>query len=301
MTKHNWLSELNIADFLLYVGGFIFLVGFNALFVQNWSMLNPWIWLSIAGGLTLLAGILGLVFHRMGNRSTLASVSFFIFGGSIYLSLLALSKVLGFGALITVGIRLPFYDKSFVMLSILGIALVVNMLGNFWLRYKIFGLWVGWFSILFLISAVPFIVENCWWAEGRRDLVFLLLGLSFVAIGCGIQLLNNRFLATVFYAVGSIASWYVILSNMSLRCSDRHMTWDVVSIGAICAMLVLGFVLDNNIFFALGLSFLIPVLYVLVQTYIGGSFVWPLTLAGSGILIMALSFFIIRLKRLFAR
>ncbi len=301
MTKHNWLSELNIVDFLLYVGGFIFFVGFNAFITQNWSMLNPWIWLSIVGGLTLLAGILGLVFHRMGNRSTLASVSFFVFGGSVSWSLFALSQAFGLGKITLVARTVFYYDSSGVMLSILGIALVVNMLGNFWLRYKVFGLWIGWFSTLFLISAVPFIVENCWWAEGRRDPVFLSLGLLFVVLGCGIQLLNNRFLATVFYAVGSIASWYVILSNMSLRYSDRHMAWDAVSICAICAMLVFGFVLDNNIFFVLGLSFLIPVLYVLVQTYIGGSFVWPLTLAGSGILIMALGFFIIRLKRFFAR
>jgi len=283
------IAERNIrySSLLYFIGGGVVLMGIVALIAQIWDDVGSVMHVVVTLGPGIAAFTVGVLLSR---RQWLGAA------GPAFFLIAAL--VLPVGMAVTLdeaGLQVDHLEwQSLISLVLAGAFLSAYLLfrSNSLLVYTIgFATW-AFFAITGWIAGPNPVFGEVEFFEYRA----LAVGLTYLALAYAFANTSRRALSDILYGLGTLAFLGSALALGGWRPS-QNVFWELVFPGLVFAVLYASVHLKNKALLGLGSIFLASYLVKITSEYFSDSLGWPLALVISGLLLMGVGYFTLRLKR----
>lgn len=286
-----WTHQIGVAGILSYIGGAIVFLGVTILVFQNWEFMSSFARVVVTLGSAIAAYIVGVIFGRY-EKFQLVSAAFYL-----------ISALLGPIGLYTLADAMSLdLNSKLVQNLITGTLFAVYMTSFLIIRRYIFSffsvIFGTWFyftlSTALFTPAAYAVFEDLGWYQ------LLIAGLTYVALGYALRETKQAQLSSFLYVFGA-AGFYGAALALGGYSPDQNWFWQLIFPVLVFTGLFGSVSLRSN--GLLGMSTIFLMIYIMKITgeYFSVGLGWPLALVLSGLLLIAVGYFYVFLKKRFVR
>jgi hypothetical protein len=282
-------KKLGIAEILYYIGGAIVFLGIAILVGQNWSTLSFLTKLIATLGAAIAAYIVGWIFSRDAKTETV--------GGAFYLiSALVLPiglYVLLYNAGLDTGTAATQSLISGISFGIFLLSYAIFRKHIFTLFSIIFGTWFFFNLTNFMVGGNPIFD---WHFAAYRTLA---VGLSYILIGYAFAKGEKASLSGFLYGFGILGFLGAALA-LGGWSPEENIFWETVFPILAFATLFVSVHLKSKSFLTFGALFLMAYILKITGEYFSHDLGWPLALVLAGLLLIAVGYLYVYLRKKYA-
>jgi len=280
-------KKINTADILYYIGGAIIVLGIAIMISQNWTTLGTPIQILVTLGSAIAAYITGVLLSKYQDFNGVAAAFFLIS-----------ALVMPIGLIITLD-RAGLNVETTSFMVLISSLLFTMFLASYFVFKKtififfsiIYGTWVFYAITQWLISGSPVMDSDTlieYWA--------LVTGLGYILLGYQFSTNDHRSLSGVLYGFGSLAllGSAMILGGFS---PNQNVFWELIYPILVFGIILLSVKLKSKTFLVFGSLFLIGYILKLTGEYFSDGLGWPLALVLSGLIIIGISYYAVRISK----
>lgn len=280
-------KKIGISDVLYYLGGGIVFLGIAILIFQNWDSLGIVAKVLVTLGSGIAAYFVGALFSRDERTSTVGLAFYFVSG-----------------LIMPVGVGVVFHISGLdtgtaqVQSYIWGIVFLAFFVSYHALKKDVFLL----FSILY--ATVLFFSLTSWLAYSSAyfsdwkfvSYQFLVAGLAYILFGYYFNQHQKTGFTAFLYSFGLIGFLGAALSLGSWS-PNQNAFWEIIFPGLVFAVIFLSVYLKSKAFLVFGTLFLMGYIFKITAEYFSDGLGWPLALVIAGLLMIAVGYGAVYLRK----
>lgn len=272
-------QRLTLTNILYAIGALIVAIGIFLFFEQRWEILPPIARILVTFGSGIAAYAAGLFITRIPSMKGVAFALFFIF-----------SLITPFGIYVTLD-EVSYFSPIWGYENIVfGIMFLWTLASFILLRTNIFRVFSTIFGSFLFFSSTGALLGHTMVLEVDTAFQyrFLLLGISYLFIGYGIQR-ASALLAQSMYAIGSAMFLGAALS-LGGYAPDANKSWEIIYVGLNFGILFISVFLKSRAMLVIGSLFLMGYIMKITAEYFSDSFGWPISLIISGFALIGIGY-----------
>lgn len=286
---HSLTRKLNFTDILYYIGGAIVVLGISILIQQNWTTLGAPAQILATLGAALAAFLVGVLFSRYPNLQG-PSLAFFL------ISLLSLP----IGLYVTFNKAGVDTSTAGAGVTIFALLLAMALASYFIFKKTIFSLFTILYGTALFFALVAWIMGNNPYIYSYHivEYEFLISGFVYMLLGYYFSSGSQRALSGFLYGFGSLGFLGAALSLGGYN-PNQNAFWELAYPLIIFAIIYLSIVIKSKSFLVFGSVFLVIYIFKLTAEYFSSGLGWPLALVLTGLIIIGISYYAVRLNKKF--
>ncbi len=286
-----WSHRIGVSGILSYIGGAIVFLGISILVFQNWDTMPVAGRIVATLGSAIAAYIVATIFGKY-EKFSLVSAAFYL-----------ISALIGPIGLYTLADALSLdLASQLVQNVIVGTLFFVYMISFLAMRKYIFSFFSIVFGTWFYFTLTTAIFTPAAYAAFPHlgEYQILIAGLTYIALGYALRETKQASLSSFLYVFGAVAFYGSTLA-LGGWSPNQNVFWELVFPILVFTGLFGSISLQSN--GLLGISTLFLMVYIMKITgeYFSVGLGWPLALVLSGLLLIAVGYFYVYLKKRFVR
>ena len=279
---------MGLSGIMYYIGGAIIFLGVSILIGQNWTYLNSFTKIAATLGIALATFLAGVLLRRDTKTSAIAEAMFLVSGLVLPVGLFATIDQLGSNA------------SSPFNMFIISVVLFVVYLASFWaMRKTILEFFAFAFGGGLVVATVNLMVSGITVGNTANLYQYTILGIgaAYAAFGWWYSQ-EERPLAGVLNGFGVMffLGSALVLGGYQ---PNQSIIWEILAPVLTLAVMFSSVRIRSKAYLVFGAIALMVYILKITGEYFSQSFGWPLSLMIAGLLLMAVGYYSVQIKKRF--
>jgi hypothetical protein len=281
---------IGLSGIMYYIGGAIVFLGVAILIGQNWIRLDGFTKIVATLGIAVATFVAGIILRRDSRTAAVADPMFLIAGLVAPTGLAVLFNQLGSDP------STPINLVTITATLFLAFFAAHQLLKKTVLEFFSFA-----FATALLFAVVNFLLSTAPGPDYTTiyELVLLVVGICYMAFGWWYTQ-TGRVLAGVLNGFGAL---FLLGSVLALGgyAPSQNVGWEIVAPFLALGVMFASVKIRSSAYLTFGAIALMVYILKVTGEYFSGSFGWPIALMVAGLLLIAVGFYSVRIRRRFAR